>query len=207
MSEFSRPLRGYRIAETMHGDTLQIVALRELGDAARWAELANVNNLLPPYLTDDPDQASARVLLTGSVLVVPALTPVSELTEDADPDSLYGLDLLLTDGYLTATDDGDLTTAPGLQTLRQAIVHRVVTERRELMFHPEYGCLVRTLIGAVNGPTASILAAQYVAATLRADPRITEVTRVTAEIIGDTINVVAEVVPVTGRSTKIEISI
>ena len=30
-----RPLQGYRFVETRHGDTLQAVAAREMGDASR----------------------------------------------------------------------------------------------------------------------------------------------------------------------------
>lgn len=207
MSEFARELRGYRLADTMRGDTLQAIALRELGDAARWPDLANINQLMPPYLTDDPAAASNRVLLTGSVIVVPASTPVARDAETTSPDDLYKLDLGLVNGDLDVNANGDFLVFNGQANLRQALVHRVITERGELMFHPGYGCLVRTVIGAVNGPTAGVLASQYVRATLRADPRVREVVSVTAEVIGDTINVVANVLPITGRSTKIEVRI
>ena len=48
MSVFDRELTGYRYASTNHGDTIQQVAFRELGDASRWAELVWINDLLPP---------------------------------------------------------------------------------------------------------------------------------------------------------------
>jgi len=207
MSEFSVPLAGFRIVDTLHGDTLQAVALRELGDASRWVDLANINKLLPPYITDDASLASDRVLLSGGQLVVPAQTPVSANARTSKPDDLYGLDLGLINGDLTDDGNGDFVVFNGQANLRQALVHRVITERSELMFHPEYGCLVRQLIGAVNGPTAATLAARYVSATLAADPRVTSVTSVTATVAGDAINVVAIVVPITGSSTKIEVSI
>lgn len=205
MSEFTRELRGYRLADTLRGDTLQAIAMRELGDASRWVDLASINRLRPPYLTDDAAQASDRVLLTGSVIVVPATSSAAPDAESTSPDHLYKLDLGLVSGDLQATDSGDLLVFNGQANLRQALVHRVITERRELLFHPEYGCLVRTVIGSVNGPTAGVLAAQYVRATLRADPRVKEVIGVTADVRGDTINVVANVLPITGQSTKIEV--
>lgn len=207
MSEFNRPLGGFRLADTLRGDTLQVIALRELGDATRWADLANINNLLPPYLTDDAGQASDRVLLTGSLIVIPALTPVAQDAEGTGPDDLYKLDLGLINGRLEANEDGDFAVFDGRANLRQALKHCIITERGELMFHPEYGCLVRKLIGTVNGPTASVLAAQYVRSTLRADPRVQQVLSSTAEVIGDTINVVAVVMPIVGQSIKIDVSI
>ena len=207
MSEFARELRGYRLADTLRGDTLQAIALRELGDATRWPDLANINRLMPPYLTDDPAAASDRVLLTGSVIVVPASSPVARDAETTSPDDLYKLDLGLVNGDLDINANGDFLVFNGQANLRQALVHRVITERGELMFHPGYGCLVRAVIGSVNGPTAGVLAGQYVRATLRADPRVREVVSVTADVLGDTINVVANVLPITGRSTKIEVRI
>lgn len=207
MSDFNRPLRGFRLVDTLRGDTLQSVALRELGNASRWVDLANINNLLPPYLTDDPALASARVILTGGVLQVPAITAASPNADTTDPDELYELDLGLTDGDLTENVDGDFNVFNGLANLRQALVHRVICQRGELMFHPEYGCLVRTLIGVVNGPTAAVLAAKYVQSTLGADPRIKQVLSCTADVVGDIIKVTAIVLPITGQSTKIDIVI
>ena len=67
-----KPLSGFRLVPTRRGDTLQDVAVRELGDAARWYDLAAINDLLPPFLTDDPQQAGPRVLLTGQDLKIPA---------------------------------------------------------------------------------------------------------------------------------------
>lgn len=204
MSEFDRPLAGYRLADTLHGDTLQLIAARELGDPARWADLANINNLLPPYITDDAGLASPRVLLSGSVIVVPAQAPVSQTATSTDPDEVYELDLGLVGGDLAADENGDFLVFTGRENLRQALVHRVISDRGELLWHPNYGTLIRSLIGVVNGPTASTLAAKYVEATLRADPRVREVPSVVAEVSGDVIRVSATVIPITGNSTKIE---
>ena len=207
MSEFDRPLIGYRLVDTLYGDTLQRVAARELGNADRWPDLANINNLLPPYITDDASIASSRVLLSGSTIVVPAQSKISEASDSTDPDEIYQLDMGLIDGDMSADEGGDFLIFNGRENLKQALIHRVDVERGELLWHPEYGSLHRALIGTVNGPTAGTLAAKYVEATLKADPRVQEVTSVEATVQGDQINVIADVVPIVGRSMKIEVGI
>lgn len=204
MSEFDRPLSGYRLVDTLYGDTLQKVASRELGNADRWTDLANINNLLPPYITDDASIASSRVLLSGGTIIVPAQSKISEASDSTDPDKIYQVDMGLTDGELSADENGDFVVFNGRDNLKQALEHRVDVERGELMWHPEYGSLHRTLIGTVNGPTAGTLAAKYVEATLKADPRVQTVISTVATVVGDQIKVAADVMPIVGRSIKIE---
>lgn len=204
MSEFDRPLPGFRLADTLYGDTLQVIAKRELGDASRWVDLANINDLIPPYMTDELDQASSRVLLTGSVIVVPAQTSASETSKGVTEESLYLVDLDITSGHLESDEDGDILLISGRENLKQALVNRVIVDRGELLFHPNYGCLVRTLLGATRGATATTLAAQYVRATLRVDPRVRQVMSVIATREGDQVRVVANVLPISGQSTKLE---
>ena len=61
-----------------------------------------------------------------------------------------------------------------------------------------YGCLVWRLQGAVNGPTAGMLGAEYVKATLLADYRVSRVDSSTAEIGGDAIRITARAVAIEG---------
>lgn len=203
MSEFDRPLGGFRLVDVLHGDSLQQLAARELGDASRWVDIANINNLLPPYITDDPALASDRVLLSGGVLLVPARSTPTAQTGTTEL-AIYGTDLSLEDGDFSADESGDISVVSGRENLKQALQHAVVTERGELMWHPSYGSLIRSLLGAIGGASASLLAAQYVKATLRADFRVKEVASSKATISGDVVRVECYVVPVTGKSVKIE---
>lgn len=198
---FDRPLYGFRFVEIRHGDTLQVIAARELGDAGRWHEMIQINSLVPPYVTDDEARVKPGVLLSGSLILVPAPVPVS--TSTSDPDQVFERDIRLMNGEL-ATENGDFAVAAGRENLRQALKHRVETARGELMYHISYGSNVRRLIGAVNGPTASLLASQYARAAVRADPRIKRIMRATAEVVGDVINVTVEAEPVAGRPVQIE---
>lgn len=197
MSEFERPLSGYRQALSRHGDDLSAVAARELGDANRWPELVWINSLRPPYLTDDPGLVGPGVLLTGTVILIPA--PAAQ--GDGDPvadGQVYERDCLLVRKALTVDEGGDLAVVSGAPNLRQQLSHRVATPRGQLLRHPDYGCRIWSLLGAVNGPTAAKLGAEYVKSALRSDYRVALVSSSVAEIVGDAVRVTARAEAITG---------
>lgn len=197
---YQRPMTGFRFAEILHGDTLQLIAARELGDANRWVDLIAYNDLVPPFITDDPTKVRDGVLLSGSMIRLPA--PVSVVTSTTDPERVFETDIRLNDGELGVLN-GDFDVVSGRANLHQALVHRIETERGELIFHPEYGSRVRSLIGAVNGPTSTLLAAQYAKSAVQADPRISKVTQTVAATDGDSIRVDVEAQPVVGRVIEV----
>lgn len=198
--DFNKPLYGYRFVQTQRGDSLQLIAAREMGDATQWQTLIDYNNLVPPYITDDSTQAGPGVILTGASILVPAPVPVA--TGTTDPSTVFGIDIKLTNGQL-ATANGDFDVVSGRDNLRQALANRVETERGDLLMHQDYGSLHQRLIGAVNGPTSGLLAAQYVKAALQADPRVQSVTSTTATITGDVTEIEAEVQPISGTSIPV----
>lgn len=202
MSEFEAQQPNFRLAETYRGDTLQDVAAREMGDANRWPELIWLNRLVPPYLTDDPSAVSATVLLTGSLIRVPA--PVGMVSEDADAGQVYERDCLLTNKRLSVDSSGDFAVASGAQNFKQQLSHRVVTPRGQAKRHPEYGCLVWQLFGRKNDPALSMLGHEYVRATLAADYRVSDVQRAQATVSGDAIRVSATALGITGASVDLQ---
>lgn len=205
MSSFDRDLPGYRYAELQHGDTIQKVAYRELGEAGRWPELVWINNLVPPFITDDPTFSSSRVLLTGSLIVIPAAAAI--VGASIDPDTVFDIDCRLRNGLLEDDGAGDFDLARGRENLKQQLIHRIITDKGELMFHPEYGCSIRRLLGVVNGPTAALLAAEYVKSALQSDNRVSSVNRAVARVDGDQIAVDAEIEPISGRQIDIQVSV
>lgn len=196
MSEFERRVPACRLAEIHFGDTLQVLAAREMGDANRWPELVWINSLTHPYLTGDPTLVRPGVLLFGSLIKVPA--PVGVFTENADRGQVYERDCKLTNGQLTVDADGDLAVVSGADNLRQQLSHRVSTPRGQATRHPEYGCLAWRLLGKVTGPTAAKLGAEYVKSALAADYRISKVDYSVAEIVGDSMRVTARAVAIEG---------
>lgn len=182
-----------RFSEVRHGDDLRRIALRELGDASKWIELVVLNGLRPPYIAAS---AAIGVLAYGDLIKVPA--PSSYVSADADPDAVFGVDVMVTGKNLTV-ENGDLALVHGVKNFVQALQHHVVVDKRELSFHPKYGCHVRSLLGNVNGPTAAQMAAFYVKSALLQDNRVNSVPSCTAEVLGDQIMVTANVKPVSGR--------
>lgn len=197
---FDTPLVGYRFVQTESFDTLQQVAARELGDASRWTEIVAINDLLPPYLTDDPEAVTAHVLLNGSYLVIPAASPSAR---NPDPNGVFGQDLKLTPDGLLDIDGADFAVVSGVDNLVQALTNALKTDQGELLFHPAYGSLIRRILGSVTGPTASLLAAKYAQQTVAADSRIVSVTSSVATVSGDVISVTVKSQTVTGATQPI----
>lgn len=201
MSEFERERPSFRLVETQRGDDLQAVAAREMGDANRWPELAWLNELSHPYLTDDERRVSASVLLTGSLLRVPA--PVGVVTDDADRGQVYERDCLLVGRQLTDNGDGDFAVVAGSDNLTQQLKHRINTPRGQARRHPDYGCLVWRLLGTVNGPLAGALGAQYVKSALLADYRVSSVQSAVADMQGDVVRVTAKAEAIAGGAVDV----
>jgi len=198
MSETTlRSVPGWRWAQVRQDDTLQRIALRELGDATRWPDLASLNNLLPPYITGDPDIAATsggRVLLYGASIRIFAASVQAEAA--TNPEEVYGVDLALDgQGQLSAAGP-DIATVSGMANLAGALARRITTARHELTFHPEYGSRVRENLGRGNTPARAAMAARAAQAALAADPRVERILSVTARAEGDVLAIDAAVRPI-----------
>jgi len=204
-TSFDRNLTGFRVVETRVNDTLQIIAARELNDAARWIDIAEVNDLVPPYLTGISSEAGPQVKLFGQLIIVPAAR--AEISAQADPDLVFGTDVLLSNGDIVADAKGDVAVVSGRANLRQALEHRITTDLEELLFHQDYGCGAARLKGASNSPTASSLAAEYVRAAVAADPRVAQVDSAKATAVGDRIQARARARPIAGALIDISTGI
>lgn len=199
---FARTLDGWRYVDTHHGDTLQRIAARELGDAGRWYELISLNGLTYPYLTDDPALASDTVLLTGSAIMIPA---AGQAGHAGDPMSVFGQDVALPNGQLQV-NNGDLATLSGVDNLSQALRHNIDTEPGDLLFHPRYGCGAHHLLGRADAPANALLAEGYIRRSLSADPRVASVRQVTVAVQGDVLAPTAVVEAVNGQNVIVESS-
>lgn len=194
---------GFRLAATHYNDDLPTVAAREMGDANRWVELVWLNGLVPPYITDDVRLVAPGVLRSGALIKIPA--PVGMVTDGADSGQVFERDCQMVKRQLQATPDGDLSVVSGFANLRQQLSHRIVTPRGQATRHAEYGCLISRLVGKVNGPTANMLGAQYVNATLKSDYRVSQVQYSRAIVDRDSIKVTARVIAIDGGAVDVDV--
>lgn len=182
-----------RHAEVHYGDTLKRIALREMGDASRWIELATLNRLTPPYIAPQ-EEAAPGVLVYGDYIKIPALNGAPAVT---DAVAAYLSDLLVDGGRLQA-ENGDLQLVKGVPNLEQALAHRIKVEKRELGYHPEFGCWVHTLKGGGVRPDTVRLGGFYVKSALAEDYRVRRVESCVATAEGDRIRINSVVVPISG---------
>lgn len=187
----------WRSATVKYGDTLQRLALRELGSAERWPDIALLNGLIPPYYAELADNGVAAY---GDTL----LLPIYQADALAAADDVFLTDLQLDENGFLHSDGEDLLTVSGVANLRQALAVRVVVPKRSLLFHPDYGCWAFTLIGSVNRNALAQLAGFYIQAALLEDPRVQSVANLTPTLINDSITVQAQIVPVSGEAVAFQ---
>jgi hypothetical protein len=199
---FSKTTAGIRHAETRRGDTLQAIALREMGDAGGWADLANLNGLVAPWLVDDLALAGPGVLLAGqqTILIPDGAAPTSGVM---DGESVYGTDVALIAGRLSGDASGGMATVTGVPNLTASLKRRIDTHGGALVRHPEYGCLAYLLIGTGGSLSSAQLAAAYVGRALNADPRVSKVQESKATLTGDTLAATAVVIAIDGKKLPV----
>jgi phage baseplate assembly protein W len=193
---FTQQITGYRKALIRTGDTLERIAQRELGDAAEWYVLASLNKLQPPWITDDPARAiPGRVLLSAQdSILIPSTAPPS--TGVAETPNVFGRDCLLVAGQIAGGADGDILVVADIDNLKQALELRLGARIGDLVYHPTYGNRAWYLLGKGSTPVADQLAASWIAAACKADPRISAAS-FTATTTGD-------VLAATGTATAVD---
>jgi phage baseplate assembly protein W len=207
MTDFTKQISGYRFARTHHGDTLQTIAFRELGDANEWARLLWLNDLVPPFITDDEALAGDRVLLTGQQIKIPST--VAESSEgDSEATNVLLTDCQLRNGRLTVDPEtGDFAVVSGRENLKQAINHRIRTDPGELIYHPEYGCKIQRRKGSKNTAVAVLIGRMDVQDALEQEPRLRRINKITTTGSGDVLSAQADVTPISGDSIQVDASV
>ena len=187
-----------RIVRVNVGDSLRTIALRELGSGLRWVELAEINQLRPPYIIESVNAADRRrgTLIFGD----PIRIPVGNVQTVAQtPEDVYGVDVDLSGGLINLAA-GDYAPIGGGPNLRQALAHRLKTAVGEMLAHPEYGCNAHAVLGMKNMPVIVLMIGGYVRRALQAEPRVAFILEVSPRADGDAVHVFASVQPVSENS-------
>jgi len=151
------------------GDTLQSLAVREMGAGANWRDLVTLNGLRPPYLVPSvyPEDRVAGALLWGDWVSVPARA----INDNAAlGDAALGADVQVVGGDL-AVASGDLAILDGVENFAQALRHRLFTPIDSYIPHTDYGCAITAMLGLGNGPVVALLCAALARQALLLDPR------------------------------------
>lgn len=133
------------------GLTMEKMAQAELGDSSRWGEIAEVNGLLSPYISTDPNDSRDYVLKPGDKVLIPTQVssgfsqapPVGEIKTTvglSEVEKSLASDLKLTPKFdLALTSSGDFDVVSGYQNMAQAVLLKLGYEKGELMRYPELG--------------------------------------------------------------------
>ena len=191
--------------EVIQSDTLRTIALRELGDATRWPELATLNDLRMPFIVASFREADRleHTLIWGDSLLVPWESNSAQIPS---PTSNFGIDVALPKGRLSENDGGDLHVISGSANLIQALSNRVKTQRSEMVYHPKYGCNVSVALGMRAIPMVNLMAAAWTYEALLEEPRVSVVQSVEATAQGDSLLVNARVLG-TNDNTPVDLNL
>lgn len=163
--------------------TLERLAQQELGDSSRWGEIAEVNGLKAPYISDDPQESREGVLKRGDNILIPiavqngfSQVPVgkaNKLTKNmSELERSLGTDLKVNADFdLVLTSSGDFELVAGADNMAQATVLKLSYEPGEIMKHPEIGSGI--VIGRKYPPLQELK--DRVSKSLMQDPRVNKV--------------------------------
>ncbi|WP_311080968.1 GPW/gp25 family protein [Paenibacillus polymyxa] len=129
----------------------------------------SVTNLEP--FTSGKD---AKVRLTGQIVYINNGT---ELVTAPSVEPFGGTDLKMApDGDLVDDGAGDWEVVAGIDNIKQAVSHRLVTRRGSLTQHPTYGSRLHEFIGLAQAPYIRQLVELDIHETLNYEDRIDSVT-------------------------------
>lgn len=177
----------YRDYTIQAGDSLQLLAQRFLEDANRWSEIALLNDLSYPYISEEPLEDCVTPGDTIKLPIIPSpddLNPTERIRNEIQEDDL-GIDLWLSSdkenlsyggqGDLEVSPEGDLMLVSGIRSLSQDLSHRLLTPLGALPYHPEYGSEFPKIIGNKKDRDWINKATIELSRTFLSDERVTDV--------------------------------
>lgn len=183
-------------------ETIRTLALKYLGDEAQWKKLAIMNNLKPPYISENGGDG---VLMPGETILIPkessgtddAIDVSRTINSDASSAAQrpmlrrYGRDFRLQEttggelGDVAVSSSGDIDMVEGVDNVIQAVKIKFATEQGELPTHPTFGAKypVGTKVTLVTIQEFAINARR----TFFQDPRVEDILQMNIWAEGDQI--------------------
>jgi len=162
---------------------LERIALDYLGNSEKWVEIAELNDLHIPFVTQDMTSTDTKVAKPGDTILIPtgnifgfSATPdVVDIPSTIDLSYLekkLGTDLKLTPNFdLSLGSRGDLEVISGGANLGQQVVLKMSYEKGELLGAPTIGS--NLIIGSKTKPVSVIK--DDLIQTLMQDPRVSRI--------------------------------
>lgn len=163
-----------RKIRAIEGDTLQGIALRELGDSSRWREIAMLNDL-----------SSSSEIVSGVEILIPGDSNSANggrdslsLSDISPEERFYGRDWRVFQNkwgklQLARTGSYDTATVAGVPNCENAILTRVTIEQGTLPENAEYGFY--SPIGEPQSANDMLMYTNSVERTVLQDPRFRSV--------------------------------
>lgn len=186
-----------------YGDTMQSIAQEHLGNMQRWTELVEFNDLRYPYIVDSVEEKMENpnhLKTIGDTLLLKVREDaqsdlISQLrrVNEYDQEEIYALalgkdlDILPrpkefgAPGWdsetleMKSNNQGSISTARGIQNLKQALYIRLITPVGSYVGHPSFGSNLHMYLGKKNTEENAALLDIEIERTLRTDGRVTQV--------------------------------
>lgn len=165
------------LADLRVGESLMDFAARTTGSTENWTTIAALNNLQPPYISNI---AGVNVATPGQNLYIPGSTGTG-ITLNDYLTAYLGTDISFGPLFSTLTTwTGDFATDSGYNNYLQALARRVMTNQNNLIYHTDYGSLLRQEVGNVRSANSASLLSSYLNKALISDVRTETVSKILA---------------------------
>lgn len=195
-------LTKYRNHIVAYGDTLQSISSALLNDVSRWVEIAVINDLEFPFISENGEPKTKSV---GQQLLVPDegqfqdVIPSNEIFDTYEDAMGKDISLFPEDdvfavfseetGEISSNLLGDINVVRGFRNLRQSLILRLSTPKGSLLHHPEYGTTILSILGKRGNSEVLHRLKIEIERAIRSDDRVEDITFDLFELDADTLRV------------------
>ena len=161
-----------------NGTTLMDLAARDLGNYEDWQQIAQANNLMPPYIG-----VGTGLAPEGSLLYLSGTGSSQQIN--------YAINYLGVDLYFGPLNGemppwlGDFDTISGYPNYNMALGRRLQTTQGSLMYHPTFGSRIPPEVGKIMSSNTSGNIAAFAQSAIMADPRSYQVINASVQLLAN----------------------